>query len=195
MPQTYRCDPLQVSDGQALQALFAAAKAPCHCRWWDFDGDKNEWLDRCYNRPEANRDELLLAVQSSELPGIVARRTDSDEVVGWLRLSAAEQIPKLYAQRLYRGLPCFEGERRGVFSLGCFLVHPSERRQGVARALLTRAVTEARALNGISLEAFPRRDERLGPEALWTGPFELLREFGFEVVNDFGPYPVLRLAL
>ncbi|MEZ4372081.1 MAG: GNAT family N-acetyltransferase [Polyangiaceae bacterium] len=195
MLQTYHCDPLQVTDAQAMAALFAAAKAPCHCRWWDFHGDKNEWLDRCYNRPEVNRDELLRAVQSSELPGIVARRPDSEEIVGWLRLSAAEQIPKLYEQRLYRGLPCFEGERRGVFSLGCFLVHPSERRQGVARALLTRAVTEARALNGISLEAFPRRDESLGPEALWTGPFELLREFGFEVVNDFGPYPVLRLAL
>ncbi|MCB9590389.1 MAG: GNAT family N-acetyltransferase [Polyangiaceae bacterium] len=195
MQRTYHCEPLQAADAQALAELFAAAKAPCHCRWWDFHGDKNEWLDRCYNRPEVNRGELLQAVEERALPGIVARHAPGEAIVGWLRLSPAAQIPKLYEQRLYRGLPCFQGERAGVMTLGCFLVHPGERRQGVARALLTHGVSYARQHQGTALEAFPRRDEAVGPEALWTGPFDLLSEFGFEVVNDFGPYPVMRLRL
>ncbi len=196
MRRTYRCEPIQASHGPALASLFTAAGAPCFCRWWDFEGDKNEWLDRCYNRPDENRAELLGAVEQLALPGIVAFAPDSDDaLVGWMRLSQAARIPKLYAQRLYRGLPCFQGERRGVMTVGCFLVHPAERRQGVARALLERGVQAAREHGATALEAFPRRDSMLGPEALWTGPYELLSELGFRVVNDFAPYPVLRLDL
>ncbi|MCA9632932.1 MAG: GNAT family N-acetyltransferase [Myxococcales bacterium] len=196
MQRTYLCDRLGPADGPALARLFATAGAPCHCRWWDFEGDKNEWLDRCYNRPEANREELLTAVGSGALSGIVARLDAGERpLVGWLRLSHAESIPKLYDQRLYRKLPCFEGDRSGVIALGCFLVTPEERRHGVARALLGHGIEVARQQAATALEAFPRRDDHLGPEALWTGPFALLREFGFEVVNDFAPYPVMRLQL
>lgn len=194
MRQTYRSSPLEATDGPELASLFKASGAPCYCRWWDFHGDKNEWLDRCYNRPDENREDLLRAVSAGDLEGVVAR-SDADALVGWMRLSPASGIAKLYDQRLYRGLPCFVGEREAVMTIGCFLVHPEERRRGVARSLLHGGVETARKRGARALEAFPRRDNLVGPEALWTGPYDLLSELGFEVVNDFAPYPVMRKRL
>ncbi len=185
--------PLTAEDALALAALFEVSQTPCHCRWYDFHGDKNEWLDRCYNHPEENRDELLAAVRAQTLAGVIALQ--GGEVVGWMRLSWSAQLAKHYEQRIYRGLPCFEGDRGGVMAIGCFLVTPAHRLQGVPRRLLLAGIEHARQLGARALEAFPHRATGLPPEALFTGRFELLQELGFEVIHDFQPYPVLRYTL
>ena len=43
-----------------------------------------------------------------------------------------------------------------------------------------------------AIEAFPRRSEQAGPAELWVGPANIFLQAGFEIINDFGPYPVLR---
>src|SRR5688572_32953590 len=65
-------------------------------------------------------------------------------------------LGKLYGQKLYRGLPCFDGPREGVFTVGCFLVDERFRRRGLARALLRAGVEQVRAEGGSAIEAFPR---------------------------------------
>jgi hypothetical protein len=45
------------------------------------------------------------------------------------------------------------------------------------------------------VEAFPRSDLDVPAAALMMGPLALFVRAGFEVVHDFGPYPVLRLEL
>ncbi|MBX3181913.1 MAG: GNAT family N-acetyltransferase [Polyangiaceae bacterium] len=188
-----RARSLEPGDAEALAALFDVSRTPCHCRWYDFHGDKNEWLDRCYNRPEENREELLRAVSTQSIDGVVALQ--GAEVVGWMRLSWSTELTKHYEQRIYRGLPCFEGDRSRVMAIGCFLVAPALRLQGVPRLLLQAGIARAEALGATQLEAFPHRATGLPREALFTGRFELLQELGFEVVSDFQPYPVLRYAL
>jgi hypothetical protein len=32
-----------------------------------------------------------------------------------------------------------------------------------------------------------------GPAELWTGPFSIFEQAGFQIVSDFAPYPVLSL--
>ncbi len=187
------CAPLAPHHAAPLAALFERSGTSCYCRWYDFDGDKNQWLDRCYNHPEINRTDLLAGVNQGATQGVVAAL--GEQVVGWMRLEPAEKLTKAYDQRLYRGLPCFDGDRSGVFTIGCFLVDPAQRGQGVARDLLRAGVARAKSLGATALEAFPRRDTMLGPEAVWTGPFELYTAEGFSIVNDFGPYPVMRLTL
>jgi hypothetical protein len=106
-------------------------------------------------------------------------------------------VPKLYAQRVYRGLPCFEGDREGVFTIGCILVDPARRRSRVAESMLARAVTTVRERGGRAIEAFPRRAEDISDAQAWTGPFSLYTRAGFRVVHDFAlqSYPVMRLVL
>jgi len=180
---------------QVLLGLFERTNTPCHCQYWHFTGDKNAWLDRLFHAPEQNRAAFSesLASAGCELRGIVALHAGL--AVGWLKLSPAESLPKLYDQRLYRGLPAFQGPRDGVLTIGCLLVDEPFRRQGVARALVEHALVAAAAHGARSVEAFPRRSDQAGPAELWTGPFPVFERAGFEIVNDFGPYPVLRYTI
>lgn len=188
--------PADAGHGAGLVALFERTGSPCFCRWWHFAGDKNAWLDRCANRPHESRDELVraLAGGGGEARGIVA--TDGDGVVvGWMKLAPASVVPKIFEQRLYKGLPTLAGERGGVWVVGCFLIDEAWRRRGVAGALLDRGISSARSAGATTLEAFPRRAQDEAAEQFWTGPFELYRSRGFEVVSDLSQYPVMRLAL
>jgi GNAT superfamily N-acetyltransferase len=189
-----RCEPLRAEHGPGLVLLFERAESRCYCRYFHFEGDKNAWQARLAFEPERNRDELLARAGESPAGGVVALDSH-DAIVGWMKLEPQGALPKLYAQRIYRALPIFGSDRVGVWTLGCFLVDPEFRRRGIARALVRAGVEFARAEGALALEAFPRRAESVGAEELWTGPFTLLVEEGFEVVHDQAQYPVLRRDL
>jgi GNAT superfamily N-acetyltransferase len=174
----------------ALLALFERTATPCHCQYWHFSGDKNAWLERLFHAPELNRSAFVDDLARSGMKGVVALR--ESKAVGWMKLCLAETIPKLYDQRLYRGLPCFSGPRDGVLSVGCLLVDEELRRTGVARALVRAGVELAERSGARAIEAFPRRTDVAGPAELWTGPARIFIDAGFKIVNDFQPYPVLR---
>jgi GNAT superfamily N-acetyltransferase len=180
-----------------LAALFEAAGSPCYCRFWHFAGSNNAWLERCATAPSENRDELAaaLASGSDEARGVVAMA--GDVLAGWLKVAPAAAVKKAYERRLYRGLPCFEGDREGVFLVGCALVHPAHRRHGVATALVAGAVQIAKDRWGArALEALPRRPSApVSDEELGTGPMGAFVAAGFVEVHTFEPYPVLRREL
>lgn len=180
-----------------LAALFEAAGSPCHCRFWHFEGSNNAWLERCATAPGQNRADFASALGegSDEARGVVAVGPEG-ALQGWLKVAPASLMRKLYDRRLYRGLPCFEGDRRGVMVIGCALVHPAHRHTGVATALVAGAVRLAPAWGARALEAFPRRPkEPVSDEELWTGPMGAYARSGFVEVSEFEPYPVLRRVL
>ena len=174
----------------ALLGLFERTATPCNCQYWHFSGDKNAWLERLFHAPELNRAAFVENLAQSGMKGVVALR--ESQAVGWMKLCPAETIPKLYDQRLYKGLFCFNGPRDGVLSIGCLLVDEEQRRTGVARALARKGVELAKQSGARSIEAFPRRGDLAGPAELWTGPITVFLDLGFKIVNDFQPYPVLR---
>lgn len=183
---------------RALRTLFEEADCPCHCRWWHFTGDKNEWLDRCANASEVNRDELATALSehTADAHGLVATFSDasnSDPAAGWLKVAPISAVAKAYDQKLYRGLPCFGGDRTGVFLVACVLIHPRARRSGLATRMVRTAVELSPSWGATALEGLPRRpNEPVNDGELWTVPFRAFEENGFEVVHDFAPYPVVR---
>lgn len=183
---------LEPSDLTALDAFFERCDAGCHCRYWHFTGDKNAWLARCAHAPADNAREFREAFETgSGMQGVVARA--EGEIWGWLKLSAAEEMTKLYDQRLYRGLPCFNGDRSGTYTVGCVLVDPERRRRGLAHGLLQAGIELCRKAGARRIEAFPRRAELVSDGELWLGPYSIFERAGFQAVNDFQPYPVMRL--
>lgn len=179
-----------------LAALFEATGSPCYCRFWHFTGTNNAWLDKCANATAQNRDELAAALQrgDDEARGVVALAGDA--LVGWLKVAPVTRMQKVYDRRLYKGLPCFQGDRAGVFVVGCALVHPAHRRRGVVKAMVRGAVEVAPSWGARALEAFPRRPkEPVSDEELWNGPLSSFTENGFVEVDSFEPYPVLRREL
>lgn len=187
--------PASAQHAAGLRQLFGANGFGCHCRLWHFEGTAREWLARCAQRPEENADECERAVTSGspEMQGVVASR--GGEVLGWLKLAPAQVLGKLYGQRLYKGLPCFNGDREGVYCVGCLLVREDQRHQGIARALLGGAIEQARRWGARAVEALPRSDRDAADVSLMMGPTQLFLDAGFQVVHDFAPYPVLRLEL
>ncbi len=173
-------------------ALFEAASSSCYCRYWHFTGTKNEWLDRCAHRPEENLAEQSAALGAGDpsARGLVAiDRAAGDAVVGWMKLAPHESVPKLTSLPVYRTLTA----EPGTWAVGCFLVHPGERREGVARALLQAAEAHVRAWGGRFLLGHPRRSaEPLHDEEAWQGPERLFVELGYTPVHDVSPYPVYR---
>ena len=175
-----------------LRALFEAAHSTCFCRYWHFGGTKNDWLDRCANRPEENAAELEAAVRAGDpgARGLVALDVDG-RAIGWMKLTPRSAVPKLRALPVYRGLDL--GDETSTYSIGCFLVRPDARGRGVARALVEAAPRFARAWGARAVEAYPRRSaEPLHPEEAWQGPENVFVEAGFEAKVDTAPYPVYR---
>lgn len=207
----YQCERASAAHADELLALFEASGNGCYCGYWYFQGDKNAWLERCYLKPEENRAALVARLSADELCGIVARPVgttgeSAGAICGWLNVSRAARLTRLYDQRIYKGLPCFEpgptdtgaSPRESVYAVACNYVAEEERGRGVARALLSRAIEEVRRAGGRALEAFPRAapvGERLRPDEIQMGPEGLFLAAGFAPVSDFRPYPVLRLQL
>jgi GNAT superfamily N-acetyltransferase len=189
----------------SLARLFASNGYECYCRFWHFPGTSREWLSRCFQEPGENERQMraLVASGSVEMRGVVAWPAAEPnvvapappELIGWLKLAPAGAVPKLYDQRLYKGLPVLSGDRSATYTVACVLVREDFRRRGVSRALLAGAIEAARAWGARRLEAFPRSDTDVPGSALMTGPTRLFLDAGFEVVHDFQPYPVLRLEL
>lgn len=173
--------------------LFVRADVPCFCQYYQFSGDHRDWQNRCANDRAENRARLVAELKEESLHAWVARREET--VVGWTRVRPPEQMKKTYEGRLYRGLPCFSGEREGIVTLSCFLVDPEVRRQEVARNLLDAAITWARSQNLRAIEALPRGATDVSDGEQWMGPRSLYDRAGFALVHDFAPYPVLRLSL
>lgn len=185
---------LEHADG--FRALFEAASSSCFCRYWHFAGNKNEWLDRCAHRPEENLADQLDALRRGDESayGLVALGDHDGEraVIGWMKLTPREFMPKLTSLPVYRAL---EAELK-TWTVGCFVVDPSARRRGVARALLLAAEGHVLRAGGLAIEGHPRRSsEPLHDEEAWQGPERLFVELGYEPVHDVAPYPVYRKLL
>ncbi len=168
------------ADIVGLAALFDAAACGCHCRYWFFDGTKNDWLARSAFEPEKNKDELARELETSALMGLVAETEGpAPTIVGWMRVTERARVPRLRNLPVYRMLDL--GDDASVASISCFLIHPDHRGQGVARALLL-AATELLG-DTYDLEAYPRRAmeaQRLSDEEAWLGPLGLFAAHGFE---------------
>lgn len=181
------------SDADALSELFVRADVPCFCQYFQFEGDHRDWQNRCANSRSDNRKALAEQLEAGILEGFVA--VAGDRVVGWARLSRPSEMQKQYQGRLYRGLPCFSGERESVRAITCYLVDPEMRRTGLARKLLSALIERAREQGATKIEAFPRTATDVTDEEQWLGPRALYESAGFAVVHDFGPYPVMALEI
>ncbi len=207
--ELWRCERATSAHADGLLALFEGAGSGCYCNYWYFEGDKNAWLERCYLQPEDNRKALVERLSGTELCGVVALsprgngEQGANAIAGWMNVSRVGRVPRLYDQRVYRNLPCFQtepGAREHVYAVACCYVAEAERGRGVARSLLSAAIQLVRDAGGTAVEAFPRASpgteaERLRADEVWLGPEALFHDAGFTPVSDFRPYPVLRLHL
>lgn len=189
--RTAALTPARWADLEALfQARGCAQARTCWCMDYRRSGDPP--VAPGQRKTEANRAAFQALVDAGRFTGLLAYedgQAESGLPVGWLSFGPREDFAKLARSPVMKPV-----DDAPVWSVICFVVRPTHRGQGVARALLAAALDEARR-RGVTLEAYPV--DRPGPrddDSLWFGPAALYAAAGFsEVARRKPDRPVVRL--
>jgi len=138
----------------------------CRCVAWWVPGWEG-FGDRSAADNRQLREELLAR---GEYDGYLAFR--EDECVGWCQVGPRDRFPKLAQEHELAPDP-------DSFAITCFYVPESERRRGVARAMLRAVLADLDARSVKRVEAFPRSEDALQSGEQWTGPRSLFAQNGF----------------
>jgi GNAT superfamily N-acetyltransferase len=134
------------------------------------------------------RERLHDQALSPDPPGLVA--FDGDRAVGWVSVG-----PRTDFERIVRSKVIPAIDDRPVWSIVCFAVSETARRQGVAMALLDAAIEHARMRGADALEAYPlaiEDGEAVHPDAAFTGTLPMFERAGFAVVAERASDPSSR---
>ena len=178
--------PVTAEQWPALEDLFGRAGASngCWCMYWRIG-------PRYRDRPrEDNKRDLERLAHSRQPPGLLA--FDGSICVGWCELAPRADLDWLAHGRYFRPV-----DDLPVWSLPCFYVRRTHRRQGVMGTLIAAAVGAATAAGAPALEAYPVDTAVPGhTRNLFLGVASAFAEHGFQVVARRQPdRPVMRKVL
>ena len=160
-----------------LARLFGQGGDPKWC-WCSFYRVRQ--VDFANGSAAANRAVLEAAVQATNdegrAPGLVAYR--DGEAIGWVSLGPRDDYARLQHSRVLAAI-----DDKPVWSIVCFVVARTARRQGVANALLEAAVAYARDHGATLLEAYPvdTAGARISSANVYKGTLSMFERAGFEV--------------
>jgi GNAT superfamily N-acetyltransferase len=156
------------------------AGGPCQCvAWWvpSWDG----WSERAPSENAALRRHLF---EANVHDGYLIYRGGA--LAGWCQAWKRDAFAKLTA--------LFEATSdEDAWMIGCLVVLPAFRRQGVATEALEMILDDLRLRGARSVDAYPKRGAADADE-LWNGPESTYARLGFAVVRDDAKRPVMRLS-
>ncbi|HEX5170390.1 MAG TPA: GNAT family N-acetyltransferase [Cyclobacteriaceae bacterium] len=185
MSDKFSFKPLTTETWKAFEKLFGprGACAGCWCMTWrlnrsDFDTGKGQ----------GNKNAIRKLVEKAEPIGVLAFHRD--EAIGWCAVAPREKYIRLQKSRALKPV-----DDQAVWSISCFYVAKSFRRQGLNVKLIKEAMKFA-AENGAGIiEAYPiEPKEKNYPDVFaWTGFVSPFISAGFEEVERHIPTrPILR---
>jgi len=187
-----RCaDYLSFFDHERGPALADNRKwATCYCHYHEV-APAIDWstLDG-----PANLAAMKARIETGEMEGYLA--FDGDAVVGWLNAQPRNKLPHAFA-RMGVSAPPVDAPDHEAAVIACFVVAPTHRRRGVARALLDAAIADLGARGVAWLDAFPFAPghEPAGDAPHYHGPLALYDAAGFERIGTDGQRAVVRRRL
>lgn len=160
-----------------LARLFGQGGDPKWC-WCSFYRVRQ--VDFATGSAESNRAVLQDAVAATNAegraPGLIAYR--EGEPIGWVSLGPRDDYARLQHSKVLAAI-----DEKPVWSIVCFVVARTARRQGVANALLDAAVAYARDHGATLLEAYPVDTDgaRISSATVYKGTLSMFQRAGFEV--------------
>jgi GNAT superfamily N-acetyltransferase len=140
---------------------------------------------------ETNRLHLQMITASGEEPGLLAYA--GDQPVGWCALAPRTTYLRLAKSRILKPV-----DDQSVWSVVCFFVARTHRRQGVTARLLQAAIDYARQQGAHILEAYPvePKDANAPAPFIFPGVASTFRQAGFvEVARRAPPRPNIRYRI
>jgi len=166
----------------ALEDLFGkwGASNGCWCMYWRLGGAYR-------GRREENKRALRNIVRSGFPPGLLAFH--GKLAVGWCQLTPRAAIPWLDHMRWFQRVDALP-----VWSISCFFVRRSHRRQRVMTHLIFAALKAAKRTGAAALEAYPiDTDVPNSTSNTFTGTASTFRRAGFKEVARRAPArPIMR---
>jgi GNAT superfamily N-acetyltransferase len=165
------------------------AWAKCYCHYYHVP-KSIRWASLSARR---NRNAMEQRIDVGEMEGFVAY--EGDDVVGWVNAQARHKLPHCFARLgiAPTPLPCEPFEAAAIV---CFVIAPSRRRRGIARALL-RGALESFAARGFRLvDAFPFNsgDSELAADH-YHGPLQIFLDAGFAILGENRRLTIVRKLL
>jgi GNAT superfamily N-acetyltransferase len=180
-----------------LATLFGQGGDPKWC-WCTFFRLRS--VDFGSATAESNRAVLEEAVgvtaAEGRAPGLIAYR--EGEPIGWVSLGPRDDYARLQHSRVLAPI-----DERPVWSIVCFVVARSARRQGIAHALLDAAIDYAREHGATLLEGYPVETDtgRVPAANAYKGTLAMFERAGFTVAarrqanRASSPRPLVRREL
>ena len=181
--------PLAPSRWKDFTALFGdrGACGGCWCMLWRLTRKQFE-----SQKGDGNKRAMKEIVDSGDVPGIIGFHGDT--AIGWCAIAPRSHYPALSRSRILKpvdDLPCW--------SVACFFIEKSFRKQGVSTALLRAAVRFAQSRGAARVEGYPvepKSEKPIPPAFAWTGIPQTFARVGFTEVTRRSPTrPVMRLEL
>jgi GNAT superfamily N-acetyltransferase len=137
---------------------------------------------------ELNRRSIKALVDSGNIPGIMAYL--DDEPVGWCSIAPREEFSALARSRILKPV-----DDQSVWSVVCFFISRSQRRQGLSVQLLKAAVEFAAGRGARIIEGYPVEPKQgKAPDVfVYTGLSSTFLQAGFtEVLRRSETRPIMR---
>ena len=165
------------------------AWAKCYCHYYQVP-KTTPWASLAAS---SNRRAMGARIDVGEMEGMLAY--EGADVVGWVNAQARHKLPHCFARMgvAPTPLPCKPYEAAAIV---CFVIAPTRRRRGIARALL-RAALESFAARGFKLvDAFPfKSGDSLLAADHFHGPLSLYLDAGFSVLGENKRLTIVRKLL
>ncbi|WP_346897657.1 GNAT family N-acetyltransferase [uncultured Roseibium sp.] len=155
----------------------------CWCMLWRRTAKEMET-----GKGEGNRQAMKDLFDTGDVPGLVAM--NGDDAVGWIQIAPRSAFPRLASSRILKPV-----DAQAVWSVSCFFIDKTYRRQGLSLQLLNAATDWARSKGASIVEGYPidTPREKYPSVYAWTGFLETYRRAGFsEVARRSETRPIMR---
>ncbi len=183
-----RIEPLTIDTWPDLETLFGprGACGGCWCMTWRLTRSEYERA-----KGEGNRKLFRGIVAEGGPVGLLAY--EQDEPVAWCAVSPRDEFATLGRSRILKRV-----DEQPVWSVVCFFVKRSHRRQGISVRMLEAAIEFAGTHGAKILEGYPvePRKPDMPPVFAFTGLAAAFRQAGFvEVARRSETRPIMRYQI
>ena len=156
----------------------------CYCYFHHCPGGIKEFEKQT---KEENRSASIESIKSGKLNGFLAYSNDIP--VGWCKADLKENFVTLPFKDS-ETLP----EYIKIAAVACFLIAPTQRRQGIARKLLKYACSSFSNNGYTTVEGYPRKGDQSDAHS-YNGPISLYKSEGFKIYKELDNFYVMRKEL
>jgi len=156
----------------------------CYCYFHHCPGGIQEFEKQT---KEENKSAAIESIKTRKLNGFIAY--SNGKTVGWCKADLKGN---------FANLPFKDDENlvenNKIAAVACFLIAPTQRRQGIARKLLQGACSTFNTNGYTIVEGYPRKGKQSDAHS-YNGPISLYESEGFTIYKEFENFYVMRKIL